>query len=103
MGSGGAAPEQAWRARPRPAEVSGPLDGVRVVELAALGPVPFGAMLLADLGADVLRIDRPGGGATADRRYVMHRGRRSIAVDLKQDEGREVVLQLIDRADAFLE
>jgi alpha-methylacyl-CoA racemase len=83
--------------------VSGPLEGIRVVELAALGPVPFAAMLLADLGAEVVRVDRLGGGPTADPRYVMHRGRRSIAVDLKHTAGREVLLRLVDGADALLE
>jgi len=93
---------------------SGPLSGVRVIEMAAIGPVPFCGMLLADLGAEVLRVDRPPGsgdrsGATsrvlsqAPERYVMHRGRRSVAVDLKHPEGREVVLRLASQADALVE
>ncbi len=81
----------------------GPLQGARVVEFAALGPVPFAGMLLADLGADVIRIDRPAPDVADPRSYVMHRGRRSIVVDLKQPEGRGVVLALLDRADALLE
>jgi alpha-methylacyl-CoA racemase len=81
----------------------GPLHGARVVELAALGPAPFAAMLLADLGADVVRVDRPGDAGTDPQAYVLHRGRRSIAVDLKTPAGREVVLRLVDEADALVE
>jgi alpha-methylacyl-CoA racemase len=81
----------------------GPLAGVRVVELAGLGPGPFAAMLLADLGADVVRVDRPGPASAEARAYVMHRGRRSVAVDLKADDALEVVLRLVDRADALIE
>ena len=83
--------------------MSGPLDGYRVVELAGIGPAPFAAMVLADLGADVVRVDRPGGSAPAGRGDVVYRGRRSIAVDLKRAEGREVVLELAARADALIE
>jgi alpha-methylacyl-CoA racemase len=83
--------------------VTGPLVGARVIELAGLGPGPFAAMLLADLGADVVRVDRPGPPSDDARAYVMHRGRRSIAVDLKDPRGREVVLRLIDDADALIE
>ena len=83
--------------------MSGPLAGVQVVELAGLGPGPFAAMLLADLGADVVRVDRPGPAGAEARAYVMHRGRRSIAVDLKADDGRAVVLRLVEGADALVE
>jgi alpha-methylacyl-CoA racemase len=83
--------------------VPGPLAGASVIELAGLGPVPFAAMLLADLGADVVRVDRPGTATANASAYAMHRGRRSVAVDLKQPEGRDVVLRLVDRADALLE
>ncbi|HEY2430120.1 MAG TPA: CaiB/BaiF CoA-transferase family protein, partial [Acidimicrobiales bacterium] len=87
--------------------MSGPLRGLRVVELAGLGPGPFAAMLLADLGADVVRVDRagpePAGRSEDARRYVMHRGRRSIAVDLKHPAGREIVLGLIGRSHALIE
>jgi alpha-methylacyl-CoA racemase len=83
--------------------VTGPLAGARVVELAGLGPGPFAAMLLADLGADVVRVDRPGHAGAEARAYVMHRGRRSIAVDLKADRGAEVVRRLVDSADALIE
>lgn len=78
-----------------------------MIELAGLGPGPFAAMLLADLGADVIRVDRvvPGGLqlGTGDRLDVINRGKRSIAVDLKSPEGREVVLALVETADALIE
>jgi alpha-methylacyl-CoA racemase len=81
----------------------GPLAGVRVVELGGMGPTPFCAMLLADLGAEVVRVDRPGevGGAVNDR--VLRRGRRSIAVDLKQQDGLDLLLRLVERSDVLLE
>ncbi len=84
----------------------GPLAGLRVIEVAGIGPGPFCAMLLADLGADVLRIDRTGatGGDPASARFdVLGRGRRSVAVDLKAPGGAEVVLRLVEGADALLE
>ncbi|HEY6532621.1 MAG TPA: CaiB/BaiF CoA-transferase family protein [Acidimicrobiales bacterium] len=85
----------------------GPLDGVRVIELAGLGPGPFAAMMLADMGAEVVRIDRAGGTPTVDtggpQFDLLNRGRRSIAVDLKQPSGVETVLALIERADALVE
>ncbi len=85
-------------------EGSGPLAGVRVVELAALGPVPFAAMVLADLGADVVTVDRvPGDVAPSASHDPLRRGRRSIAVDLKSGEGRDVVLRLVRAADVLLE
>jgi alpha-methylacyl-CoA racemase len=83
----------------------GPLAGVRVVELAGIGPGPFCAMLLADLGAEVVRVDRaaevghpPGAGVD-----TLNRSRPSIAVDLKHPAGPEVVLRLVERADALVE
>ncbi len=82
---------------------TGPLQGVRVVEIAGIGPGPFCAMLLADMGAEVVRIDRPG---TADgHRWppVLGRGRRSVVVDLKHERGAEVVLRLVESADALIE
>ncbi len=86
--------------------MSGPLHGFRIVELAGIGPGPFAGMLLADMGADVVRIDRPGtAGNEPDRaRFdVLARGRRSVAVDLKHPEGTEVVLRLAEQADALVE
>ncbi len=83
--------------------MTGPLEGARIIEISGLGPGPFAAMLLADLGADVIRVDRLGPGPSGAEQYAMNRGRRSIAVDLKQPQGREIVLQLADRADALIE
>ena len=91
--------------------MGGPLAGVRVVELAGIGPAPFAGMVLADLGADVVRVDRPtgggvaglGGGGGAHRSEVLNRGRRSVAVDLKHPDGAEVVLRLAAGADALIE
>ncbi|MUN36405.1 CaiB/BaiF CoA transferase family protein [Actinomadura litoris] len=83
----------------------GPLSGVRVVELAGIGPAPFAAMLLADLGADVVRIDRVsavGDAATGGTDFT-NRGKRSVAVDLKSERGRDVVLRLAERSDVLLE
>jgi alpha-methylacyl-CoA racemase len=83
---------------------SGPLRGTRVVELAGIGPGPYACMLLADMGAEVLRVDRPGGGALSLSSYdVLDRGRRSVAVDLKSPAGAEVVLRLVERADVLVE
>jgi alpha-methylacyl-CoA racemase len=82
---------------------SGPLKGVKVVEFAGIGPGPFAAMLLSDMGADVVRIDRKGasrGGSPAD---VGSRGRRSVALDLKDPADIEVALGLIGKADALIE
>ncbi|MFI7543648.1 CaiB/BaiF CoA transferase family protein [Actinoplanes sp. NPDC049599] len=84
----------------------GPLHGLKVVELAGIGPGPFAAMLLADLGADVVRVDRvgPGSPLAVDPRFdLLNRGKRSIAVDLKQDRGRELVLALLGRAALVIE
>lgn len=85
----------------------GPLSGLRVLEIAAIGPVPFAGMLLSDLGADVVRVDRtrpdPASTWTDPRLDVLGRGRRSIAVDLKTERGVEVVLRLSEGADVLLE
>jgi alpha-methylacyl-CoA racemase len=85
--------------------VTGPLSGVRVVELGGIGPAPHAGMVLADLGADVVRIVRPAGGlqsGTPDE-DVMLRGRRSVAADLKTPDGVDLVLRLTSRADVLLE
>jgi alpha-methylacyl-CoA racemase len=88
----------------------GPLEGVKIVELAGIGPAPFCAMLLADMGAEVVRIDRAANvGADTDRdgndaRFnLLLRGRRNIAVDLKNKAGQDAVLCLVDQADALIE
>ena len=81
----------------------GPLADLRVVELAGIGAAPFGAMLLADLGADVIRIDRAPGGDANPLSEVLGRGRRSVALDLKHRAGVEVVLRLVEQADALIE
>ena len=84
----------------------GPLAGFRVIEVVGLGPCPFAAMMLADMGAEVIRVDRADGRAanypdpTAD---YLARGRRSLALDLKRDEGRELLLRLVESCDALLE
>ena len=83
----------------------GPLTGLRVVELAGLGPCPHAAMVLADLGADVVRVDRATGrfDLAAPEQDVLLRGRRSVFADLKTEQGRTLVLDLVERADVLLE
>jgi alpha-methylacyl-CoA racemase len=91
--------------------MSGPLTGIRVIELPNIGPVQFAGMLLSDLGADVLRVDRAANvatgqtvaGGSASPISVIDRGRRSIGVDLKNRDGAEVVLRLCEKADVLLE
>lgn len=83
---------------------SGPLAGLRVVELAGIGPAPYACMLLAELGADVVRVDRPGAvGAAAAPSVGLARSRPNIAVDLKSAQGRDVVLRLVRDADVLIE
>ncbi|TQK50791.1 alpha-methylacyl-CoA racemase [Streptomyces sp. SLBN-118] len=84
---------------------NGPLAGVRVVELAGIGPGPFAAMLLADLGADVVRVDRPGGsGLAIDPAYdLTNRNKRSVLLDLKAADGPARVLDMVERADVLIE
>ena len=85
----------------------GPLQGLRVIELAGIGPCPMCAMLLAELGADVVRVDRPAdsglGIGMAPKFHLLNRSRPSIAVDLKHPDGVETVLRLVERADALIE
>ncbi|MSZ76475.1 MAG: CoA transferase, partial [Actinobacteria bacterium] len=83
---------------------TGPLKGVKVVEIAGIGPGPHACMILADLGADVIRVERPGGqmlagGAT----MLLNRGRPSVALNLKDPAAREVVLDLVRDADVVIE
>lgn len=83
-----------------------PLEGVRVIELAGIGPAPFCGMMLADHGADVIRIDRPGGSdplGQDQRRDVLLRSRRSITLDLKQPEAVDIVAKLVETADGLIE
>ena len=86
---------------------TGPLSGLKVVEMAGIGPAPMCAMLLADLGAEVIRIDRlePSGlGAPQERKYdLLLRSRPAIAIDLKQKNAVDLALRLIDTADAVIE
>lgn len=83
---------------------TGPLRGVRVVEIAGIGPGPHACMLLADLGADVVRIDRPGGNPlSAGEKDLLNRGRPSVALDLKRPEAVATVLDLVERADVLVE
>src|ERR1700743_3287166 len=85
----------------------GPLEGVKVIEVAGIGPGPFAAMMLADMGADVIRVDRSaqvsGGDPAAPPADVLNRGRRSIGVDLKSPAGVENLLALVDAAHALVE
>src|SRR6202023_1080057 len=88
----------------------GPLEGIRIVELAGIGPGPFCAMLLSDMGAEIIRVDRAANvGTDTDRdgndaRFnLLARGRRNIAVDLKNPDGVAATLRLVDRADALIE
>jgi alpha-methylacyl-CoA racemase len=85
---------------------TGPLRGVRVVELAGIGPGPHACTILADLGADVIRLERPGGAPTAGgsrETDLLTRGRPSVALDLKQPAAVEAVLQLVETADILVE
>lgn len=87
----------------------GPLKGVTIIELAGIGPGPFGCMMLADMGADIIRVDRPPASATGElaRAFqndgMVDRGRRSISVNLKDPRGVDLVLKLVKHADALIE
>ena len=80
----------------------GPLSGFKIIEMAGIGPGPFCGMMLSDMGAEVVRVERIGAGDKAPK-DVLARNRRSIGVDLKRAEGVEAVLRLIDSADAVFE
>jgi alpha-methylacyl-CoA racemase len=85
---------------------SGPLSGLRVLELPSIGPAPFATMLLADLGADVVRVDRPGGQqlqVVPPEQDLLGRGKRSLLLDLKSPAGLDTVLALVERADLLVE
>jgi alpha-methylacyl-CoA racemase len=81
----------------------GPLHGVRVIEIASLAPAPFGCMVLSDLGADVLRVDRPAGVGGEVVMDPLGRGRRSIGLNLKDPAGVDVLLRLVETADVLVE
>ena len=87
--------------------MSGPLTGVKIIELAGIGPGPFAAMMLADMGADIIRVERAGAVRETLPENIpfdlLNRGRRSIGVDLKNPEGIEVVMRLVESADALIE
>ena len=80
----------------------GPLSGTTIIEILGIGPAPFCGMMLSDMGAEVIRVDRPAKTALRPR-DVLSRGRRSIAIDLKQKSGQEIVLRLCQHADALIE
>lgn len=86
----------------------GPLAGIKIIEIAGIGPGPFAAMMLADMGAEVLRVERPGGGTVAHfwpnpATDLLSRGRRCICIDLKHPDGVALVLDMVQRADALFE
>lgn len=81
----------------------GPLAGIRVLEIAGIGPLPFCAMLLSDLGAEIIRIDRLDKAGSGSKDEVVNRGRRSIALNLKSEQGKDTLLSLVARADVLLE
>lgn len=85
----------------------GPLQGIRIIEVAGIGPGPFAAMMLSDMGADVIRVDRSahvsGGDPEAPPADIFNRGRRSIALDLKSPSGVATLLELVEHADALIE
>ena len=87
----------------------GPLQGLKIVEFAGIGPGPFGCMMLADMGAEILRIDREPTGAQNiegiedQRKNSVARGRKSITLDLKDPDAIQTALKLIERADALVE
>ncbi len=78
----------------------GPLNGLRIIEIGSIGPGPFAGMIFADLGAEVIRIDRPGHDPYPE---LLHRGRRSVVLDLKRPEAVEIVLRLVESVDGFME
>jgi len=82
----------------------GPLEGIKIIEIGGIGPGPFCGMILADMGADVLRVDRAGGGSPSIvPNLILNRGKRSIEVNLKSPEGVDVLLKLCESADAIFE
>ncbi|WP_411077595.1 CaiB/BaiF CoA transferase family protein [Streptomyces sp. cmx-10-25] len=84
-------------------DTNGPLTGVRVLELGGIGPAPYAGMLLGDLGADVIRVDRPQEAGQDNPAPVLHRGRRSLTLDLKHPDSTGIVLALATEADVVIE
>lgn len=93
---------QAQPATPNPPP-RGPLSGLRVIEFAGIGPGPFAGMMLADMGADVIVIDRASEVRAGNRAMALQRGKRSVALDMKSEDGRAIVWQLLESADALIE
>jgi alpha-methylacyl-CoA racemase len=81
----------------------GPLAGIKIIEIAGLGAAPYGCMMLADMGADVVRVDRSSGSGDTPEGSPLLRNRRSIALDLKQPRGRDLVLAMAEKADVLVE
>ncbi len=85
----------------------GPLQGLTIIEISGIGPGPFAAMLLADMGAEVIRVERLGGSMFISfhnlKLYFLHRNKRCISVNLKKKDGVDTVLTLLEKADALLE
>ncbi|MEX2130384.1 MAG: CaiB/BaiF CoA-transferase family protein [Pseudohongiellaceae bacterium] len=81
----------------------GPLSGIKVLEIASIGPGPFCAMMLSDLGAEVVRVDRKDQAGKGDPRLVLNRGRKSLALNLKNADGVEAVLRLVEKSDVLIE
>jgi alpha-methylacyl-CoA racemase len=83
----------------------GPLEGIRIIEVAGIGPGPFACMMLSDMGADIIRLERPTGprGVDAVPANVLNRGRRSVGIDLKHPDAVELTLRLVEGADALIE
>ena len=86
-----------------PSPAAGPLAGTRVLDLTAIGPGPFAAMMLADMGAGVVRIDRPAPADPKAHLYIPHRNRRSAVIDIRRPAGADLVLRLVETADVLLE
>src|SRR3954449_11215114 len=87
--------------------MSGPLSGIKIIEIAGIGPGPFCGFMLADMGADIIKIDRAGavrgGSPDSPPLDVLQRGRRSVGIDLKNPDGVELLLRLVEQADGMFE
>ena len=81
----------------------GALSGYTIIELAGIGPAPMGGMMLADMGAEVIRIERPGSADPKVAEPISGRNKKSVVLDLKQDGGRTALMALIEKADALID